>query len=60
MAIMNEIAKGIVRNMHHEARVSCVRNWYADRKIPMTKKQARNKLLEPWQYMQVVEFLYFC
>lgn len=53
MAIVNEIAKGIVRNMHHEARVSCVRNWYADRKIPMTKKQARNKLLEPWQYMQV-------
>ena len=59
MAIVHEIAKKIVTDMHYEARVNCVRNWYADHKVHMSKKQARDKLLQPWQYLQVVAFLFY-
>ena len=59
MAIVHEIAKKRATDMHYEARVNCVRNWYADRKVWMNKKQARDKLLQPWQYLQVVAFLFY-
>jgi hypothetical protein len=59
VAIVNELAKRKVQDMHYEARVNCVRNWFADRKIWMDKSQARDMLLEPWQYLQVVAFLFY-
>jgi hypothetical protein len=59
VATVNELAKRKVQDMHYEARVNCVRNWFADRKIWMDKSQARDMLLEPWQYLQVVAFLFY-
>ena len=59
MAIVHEICKRRVADMHYEARVNFVREWYADRKVHMSKKQARDKLLQPWQYLQVVAFLFY-
>jgi hypothetical protein len=59
VAIVNELAKRKVQDMHYEARVNCVRNWFGDRKIWMDKSQARDMLFEPWQYLQVVAFLFY-
>jgi len=44
-----------VTDTMHEARVGCVRRWYAkQRKLAMANKsQARDILMEPWQYLQV-------
>jgi hypothetical protein len=34
--------------------VSCVHNWYAEKlNVRITKAQARDKHMEPWQYMHV-------
>uniref|UniRef100_A0ACD5ZY34 Uncharacterized protein n=1 Tax=Avena sativa TaxID=4498 RepID=A0ACD5ZY34_AVESA len=52
IAIVNELAKRKVQDMHYEARVKSVRNWFGDRKIWMNKSQARDMLFEPWQYLQ--------
>ncbi|KAK1662078.1 hypothetical protein QYE76_050237 [Lolium multiflorum] len=38
--------------MHYEARVQCVRDWHADRFVHMTKEDARDTLMQPWQYLQ--------
>ena len=59
MAIVHEICKRRVADMHYEARVNCVRNWYADRNIWMDKNQASAKLMQPWQYLMVIAFLYY-
>jgi hypothetical protein len=48
----------MVTDMHYEARVNCVRNWYAEKKIKLTKWQAREVRMQPWQYMQVASFIY--
>ena len=45
MAIVHEIVKKRVTNMHYEARVNYVHNWYADRKVWMNKKKVQDKLL---------------
>jgi hypothetical protein len=44
-----------VTDTMHEARVGCVRRWYAEkRKLPMqNKSQSRDIFMEPWQYLQV-------
>lgn len=55
--ILHEICKRRVTGMHYEARVQCVRNWHADRKIHMSKEDARDTLMAPWQYLQVFAFL---
>ncbi|KAK1608087.1 hypothetical protein QYE76_031760 [Lolium multiflorum] len=34
------------------ARVQCVHDWHADRFVHMTKEDARDTLMQPWQYMQ--------
>lgn len=39
----------------YEARVGCVRRWYAEkRKLGMDKSKARGIFMEPWQYLQVI------
>ena len=59
LTIVHKLAKRKVQDMHYEARVNCVRNWFGDRKIWMNKIQAREILFEPWQYLQVVAFLFY-
>jgi hypothetical protein len=46
----------------HDARVGCVRRWYAEkRKLPMRDKSpARDILMEPWQYMHVICVFCLC
>ena len=58
-AVLVEMASKMVRDMHYEARVNSVRNWYAERKIKLDKKRARDILMQPWQYLQVAAFLYY-
>jgi hypothetical protein len=50
-----KVAQKEVTDMHYEARVQCIINWYAEyRWIHLTKAEARAvKYFEPWQYMQV-------
>uniref|UniRef100_A0ACD6AAM8 Uncharacterized protein n=1 Tax=Avena sativa TaxID=4498 RepID=A0ACD6AAM8_AVESA len=51
--VASRCASRQIRDMHYEARVACVRNWYAEkRKIRMTKAKAREIFMEPWQYLQ--------
>ena len=59
LTIVHDLAKRKVQDMHYEACVSCVHNWFGDRKIWMNKSQAREMLFEPWQYLQVVVFLFY-
>nr|XP_051196041.1 uncharacterized protein LOC127309101 [Lolium perenne] len=35
--------------MHYEARVQCVRDWHAERKVWMSKADCRDMLMAPWQ-----------
>jgi hypothetical protein len=53
-----ELAKKQVTDMHYEARIQCIRNWYAEhRKIQLTKAKAWEvKYFEPWQFMQVIAY----
>ena len=51
--IFHKMAVARVRGMHYEARVQCVRDWHADRNIHMTKEDARETHMAPWQYLQV-------
>ena len=54
MAVLFKICTKMVTDMHYDARVSCVLNWYAEkRNVRISKSQARNKHLDAWQYMQV-------
>jgi hypothetical protein len=50
-----KVAQKQVTDMHYEARIQCIINWYAEyRWIQLTKADARKvKYFEPWQYMQV-------
>lgn len=53
MAVLYKICTKMVTDMHYEARVSCVRSWYTEkRNVRITKSQARNKRLDACQYMQ--------
>ena len=56
-AVLHQMARTRVTGMHYEARVQCVRNWHADRKVWMSKDDARDMLMAPWQYLQVFAFL---
>jgi hypothetical protein len=49
------VAQKQVTDMHYEARVQCIINWYAEYQwIHLTKVEAWVvKYFEPWQYMQV-------
>ena len=58
-AILMTMASKMVTDMHYEARVESVRNWYAEKKIGLDKKRARDILMQPWQYLQVASFLYY-
>jgi hypothetical protein len=54
MAMLYKICTKMVTDMHYDARVSCVRNWYTEkRNVRISKSQARNKHLDAWRYMQV-------
>ena len=53
------MASKMVTDMHYEARVESVRNWYTEKKIGLDKKRARDILMQPWQYLQVASFLYY-
>ncbi|KAK1699324.1 hypothetical protein QYE76_016021 [Lolium multiflorum] len=50
--VLHQMARTRVTGMHYEARIQCVRNWHADRFVHMTKEDARDTLMAPWQYMQ--------
>ncbi|KAK1695207.1 hypothetical protein QYE76_011904 [Lolium multiflorum] len=50
--VLHQLARKRVTGMHYEARVQCVRDWHADRFVHMTKEDARDTLMQPWQYMQ--------
>ncbi|KAM0836624.1 hypothetical protein ACQ4PT_062205 [Festuca glaucescens] len=54
VSVARAIAMKQVQDMHYEGRVCCVCNWYTEkRKIPISKKQAQDMTMQPWQYMQV-------
>jgi hypothetical protein len=48
-----KVAQKQVTDMHYEAHIQCIINWYAEyRWIQLTKVDARKvKYFEPWQYM---------
>ncbi|KAK1572690.1 hypothetical protein QYE76_037626 [Lolium multiflorum] len=50
--VLHQLARKRVTGMHYEARVQCIRDWHADRFVHMTKEDARDTLMQPWQYMQ--------
>ncbi|KAK1614981.1 hypothetical protein QYE76_020498 [Lolium multiflorum] len=50
--VLHQLARKRVTGMHYEARVQCVRDWHADRFVHMTKEDACDTLMQPWQYMQ--------
>ncbi|KAK1626196.1 hypothetical protein QYE76_000511 [Lolium multiflorum] len=50
--VLHQLARKRVTGMHYEARVQCVRDWHADRFVHMTKEDARDTLMQPWQYLQ--------
>ncbi|KAK1651197.1 hypothetical protein QYE76_069002 [Lolium multiflorum] len=52
--VLHQLARKRVTGMHYEARIQCVRDWHADRFVHMTKEDARDTLMQPWQYMQVL------
>ncbi|KAK1669930.1 hypothetical protein QYE76_058089 [Lolium multiflorum] len=49
--VLHQLARKRVTGMHYEARIQCVRDWH-DRFVHMTKEDARDTLMQPWQYMQ--------
>lgn len=52
LLVSHKCATKQVCDMHYEGRIGCVRNWYAEtRKIRLTKKKAREIIMEPWQYL---------
>ena len=55
-AVMHQLCRKRVTGMHYEARIQCVRDWHAERKVWMTKEDARDALMAPWQYLQVFAF----
>ena len=56
IAVSRKAAVKQVTDSIYEARVGCVRRWYAEkRKLKMEdKSQARGIFMEPWQYLQVI------
>ncbi|KAK1679251.1 hypothetical protein QYE76_040099 [Lolium multiflorum] len=50
--VLHQLARKRVTGMHYEARIQCVRDWHADRFVHMSKEDARDTLMQPWQYMQ--------
>ncbi|KAK1697913.1 hypothetical protein QYE76_014610 [Lolium multiflorum] len=50
--VLQQLARKRVTGMHYEARVQCVRDWHADRFVHMSKEDARDTLMQPWQYLQ--------
>nr|XP_051230229.1 uncharacterized protein LOC127348182 [Lolium perenne] len=48
--ILHELCRVRVTGMHYEARVQCVRDWHAERKVWMSKADCRDTLMAPWQY----------
>jgi hypothetical protein len=52
--ILHELCRVRVTGMHYEARVQCVRDWHAERKVWMSKADCRDTLMAPWQYLQVL------
>ncbi|XP_051202003.2 uncharacterized protein [Lolium perenne] len=50
--ILHELCRVRVTGMHYEARVQCVRDWHAERKVWMSKADCRDTLMAPWQYLQ--------
>ncbi|KAK1667892.1 hypothetical protein QYE76_056051 [Lolium multiflorum] len=50
--VLHQLARKRVTGMHYEARVQCVRDWHADRFVHMSKEDARDTLMQPWQYLQ--------
>ena len=55
--VLHQLARKRVTGMHYEARVQCVRDWHADRFVHMSKEDARDTLMQPWQYLQVFAFM---
>ncbi|KAK1626597.1 hypothetical protein QYE76_000912 [Lolium multiflorum] len=50
--VLHQLARKRVTGMHYEARIQCVRDWHADRFVHMSKEDARDTLMQPWQYLQ--------
>ena len=55
-SIIHELCRVRVTGMHYEARLQCIHAWHAERKVWMTKEDARDKLMAPWLYLQVFAF----
>ena len=55
--VLHQLARKRVTGMHYKARVQCVRNWHAERRVWMTKGDCRDTLMAPWQYLQIFTFL---
>ncbi|XP_071680557.1 uncharacterized protein [Lolium perenne] len=50
--VLHQLARKRVTGMHYEARIQCVHDWHADRFVHMSKEDARDTLMQPWQYLQ--------
>ncbi|KAK1605592.1 hypothetical protein QYE76_029265 [Lolium multiflorum] len=48
----DNVVNHMARTRVTEARIQCVRNRHADRFVHMTKEDARDTLMAPWQYLQ--------
>jgi hypothetical protein len=60
MVVLGRLASKKVHDIIYEARINCMRNWYAEhRKINFDKKVARKKHMKVWQYLQVCKLAYF-
>lgn len=47
------MCKKLVQDMHYEARIACVQGYYSTLNIKVPKKVARDKVMQPWQYLEV-------
>ncbi|KAK1669326.1 hypothetical protein QYE76_057485 [Lolium multiflorum] len=50
--VLHQLARKRVTGMHYEARVQCIHDWHTGRFVHMTKEDARDTLMQLWQYMQ--------
>jgi hypothetical protein len=56
-----KLTKKQVTDMHYEAHIQCIINWYAEHHgILLTKAEAREvKYFDSWQYMNVIALPYY-
>ena len=54
--VLEAECKRLLQNLRHEARVQCVRYYYASSNIRREKKKCRAKYLSKDKYMKVITY----